>query len=124
MFYTEEMLLKKQSAEESNDLLQFMNPFANEVWFATLGTLVVMSIAIFVLNYYSPYGYKDETGKGTSEEFSFFNSVWFSLACMLQQGGDNTPKSLSGKGKCFIALSLFTILLRKRSQSGSLQKRG
>ncbi|XP_078384334.1 glutamate receptor 2-like [Oculina patagonica] len=97
MFYTEEMLLKKHSAEESNDLLQFMNPFANEVWFATLGTLVVMSISVFLINYYSPYGYKDETGKGTSEEFSFFNSVWFAVACMLQQGGDNTPKSLSGR---------------------------
>ena len=105
MFYTEEMLLKKASAKESNDLLQFMNPFANEVWFATLGTLVVVSIAVFVLNYFSPYGYKNENGKGTSEEFTFFNSVWFSLACMLQQGGDNTPKSLSGTGNSFVSFS-------------------
>ena len=99
MFYTEQMLLKKTSVEEGNDLLQFMNPFANEVWFATLATLVIISISVFLINYFSPYGYKDENGKGTSEEFSFFNSVWFALACMLQQGGDNTPKSLSGKGK-------------------------
>ena len=99
MFYTEDMLLKKASTKESIDLLQFMNPFDNQVWFATLATLVIISVAVFVINYFSPYGYKDENGKGTSEEFSFFNSVWFSLACMLQQGGDNTPKSLSGTGK-------------------------
>ena len=102
MFYTEDMLLKKASTKESIDLLQFMNPFDNQVWFATLATLVIISIAVFVINYFSPYGYKDENGKGTSEEFSFFNSVWFSLACMLQQGGDNTPKILSGTGKWFV----------------------
>ena len=105
MFYTEDMLLKKTSAKESIDLLQFMNPFDPQVWFATLATLIVISVAVFVINYFSPYGYKDENGKGTSEEFTFFNSVWFSLACMLQQGGDNTPRSLSGRSKMnFICL--------------------
>ena len=97
MFYTEDMLLKKTSAKESIDLLQFMNPFDPQVWFATLATLIVISVAVFIINYFSPYGYKGENGKGTSEEFTFFNSVWFSLACMLQQGGDNTPRSLSGR---------------------------
>ena len=96
MFYTEDILLKKSSSKDNSDLLQFMNPFHNYVWFCTLATLVIISIAVFVINYFSPYGYKDENGRGTSDEFSFFNSVWFALACMLQQGGDNTPKSLSG----------------------------
>lgn len=99
MYYTEEMLLKKTSSSDTVDLLQFMNPFDNNVWFATLGTLFIISIALFVLNYFSPYGYKDDNGRGTSQEFSFFNSVWFALACMLQQGADNSPRSLSGRGK-------------------------
>lgn len=97
MYYTEEMLLKKTSSENREiDYLQFMNPFQNNVWFATLASLVIISIALFIINYFSPYGYKDENGQGTSEEFSFFNSVWFALACMLQQGADNQPRSLSG----------------------------
>ena len=96
MYYTEEMLLEKTSSGEAVDLLQFMSPFDDHVWFATLASLVVISIAVFVINYFSPYGYKDDTGKGTSEEFTFFNSVWFALACMLQQGADNSPRSLSG----------------------------
>ena len=99
MYYTEEMLLKKTTSSETVDLLQFMNPFDNNVWFATLGTLFIISIALFVLNYFSPYGYKDDNGRGTSQEFNFFNSVWFALACMLQQGADNSPRSLSGTGK-------------------------
>ena len=99
MYFTEEMLLKKTSSSEAIDLLQFLNPFDNHVWLATIASLVVISIALFVINYFSPYGYKDDNDRGTSQEFSFFNSVWFALACMLQQGTDNTPRSLSGRGK-------------------------
>ena len=107
MYYTEDMLLKKTSFNNGSiDFLQFMNPFHNDVWFATLATMVVISVSIFVINYYSPYGNKDANGRGTSEEFSFFNSVWFALACMLQQGSESQPRSLSGtelRGR-FIAL--------------------
>ena len=99
MYYTEDVLMKKPSSKKDVDLLQFMNPFENQVWFCTLATLVIISVAVFVINYFSPYGYKDENGKGTAEEFSFFNSAWFALACMLQQGGDHTPRSLSGKNE-------------------------
>ena len=95
MFYTNDILMKKSSNEKTN-LLQFMSPFHNDVWFCTFAMLVIISVAVFVINYFSPYGYKDENGQGTSEEFSYFNSLWFAVACMLQQGGDNTPRSLSG----------------------------
>lgn len=97
MYFTEDMLIRKQKAVQEVDYLQFMNPFENEVWFCTIATIVVISIAVFVINYYSPYGHKREDGHGTSEEFNYFNSLWFSVACMLQQGGDNTPRSLSGR---------------------------
>ncbi|XP_022787771.1 glutamate receptor 4-like [Stylophora pistillata] len=96
MYYTDDLLVKKTSTE-ATDLLQFMDPFENGVWIATLGVVALFSVVVFVLNYYSPYGYKDENGRGTSEEFNFFNSVWFSVACMLQQGGDRTPRNLSGR---------------------------
>ena len=96
MHYTEEMLLKKAPSDKI-DFLQFLNPFHNNVWFATLASTVVISVAVFAINYFSPYSYKDANGRGTSEEFSFFNSVWFTLACMLQQGADNQPRSLSGR---------------------------
>nr|XP_058964192.1 glutamate receptor 2-like [Pocillopora verrucosa] len=97
MYYSREILVKKSPHSGKVDLLQFMNPFDIQVWFATLASLVIISVAVFVINYFSPYGCKDENGRGTSEEFNFFNSVWFALACMLQQGGDNTPKSSSGR---------------------------
>ena len=99
MFTTEDVILKKSSSGETVDYLQFTNPLHSEVWFAMLATLLVVSVAVFILNYFSPFGYKDDKNPGTSQEFSFFNSVWFSLACMLQQGTENQPRNLSGTGK-------------------------
>ena len=96
MFYTEDIVMKKTSFEEKHDLLQFMAPFHSNVWCCTLSIVIIISIAVFVINYFSPYGYKDENGQGTSVEFNYFNSLWFAFACMLQQGGDNTPRSFSG----------------------------
>ena len=103
MFYTNDILMKK-SSKGNHDLLQFMSPFHSSVWFCTLSSLVIVSVAVFGINYYSPYGYKDESGRRTSDEFSYFNTLWFAVACMLQQGGDNTPRSLSG-------FSFFSFLL-------------
>ena len=97
MCFTEDVLIRKQTSEKEIGFLQFLNPFELEVWVCTLATIVIISISVFIINYYSPYGYKQEDGKGTSEEFNYFNSLWFSVACMLQQGGDNTPRSLSGE---------------------------
>ena len=115
MYYTQDLIMKKPSSGiKAVDLLQFMTPFENLVWFCTLATLVITSVAVFVLNYYSPYGYKNENGEGTSDEFSFFNSVWFALACMLQQGGDNTPRSLSGRKKKCVHFSTFESLFRDK----------
>ena len=98
------MLLKKTSFNNGSiDFLKFLNPFHSDVWFATLATLVVISVSTFVINYFSPYGYKGANGRGTSEEFSFFNSVWFALACMLQQGSESQPRSLSGTLEMLLA---------------------
>lgn len=100
MHYTDEMLLKKAPSNNGTiDFLQFMSPFHNNVWFATLVTLAVISVAVFVINYLSPYGYKDDNGRGTSQEFSLINSLWFALACMLQQGPESQPRNLSGTVK-------------------------
>ena len=97
MHYTDDILLKKRPSDEGKTFnTQFMQPFQGDVWLATLVTLVVISVSTFALNYFSPYGYKDKNGQGTAEEFSFINSVWFTWSCMLQQGAETQPRSLSG----------------------------
>ena len=97
MHYTDVFLLKRQSSDEGKTFnAQFMQPFQEDFWVAIFVTVVVISVSTFVLNYFSPYGYKDKNGQGTSEDFSFINSVWFTWSCMLQQGAETQPRSLSG----------------------------
>ena len=97
MHYTDDILLKRRSSDEDNTFdTQFLQPFHSDVWLALLVTLVVISVSTFILNYFSPYGCKDKNGQGTSEDFSFINSVWFTCSCMLQQGAGSQPRSLSG----------------------------
>ena len=117
MYFTSSMIMKKKSASPT-DFLQFMMPFDIPVWLMLLACLTVVSIGTFVLNYYSPFGYKDETGRGTSSEFNFPNSLWFSLACMLQQGGDNTPKALSGEWRWLISYDVIWPRLPGRGGGG------
>lgn len=96
MHYTEEILLKKTSAIGKIDYLQFLTQFETYVWFAILTSLMVIYVTLFTINYLSPYRCKDDTDKAAPEEFSFFNSVLFALASLLQQGTDKTPRNLPG----------------------------
>jgi len=53
MYIKEDLIMKKPSSgNKAVDLLQFMNPFENVVWVCTLATLVIISVSIFLLNYY------------------------------------------------------------------------
>ena len=90
-----------------------LKSFSQRRLVASLATLVVISVSTFVINYLSPYGYKGANGRGTSEEFSFFNSVWFALACMLQQGSENQPRSLSGALEMLLVRIRNTVDVRK-----------
>ena len=52
------------------------------------------------MDYFSPSGYRARavsTGEGDGDELNLFNSLWFSLGSILQQGADNTPRCASGR---------------------------
>ena len=95
MHYTEDMLMKKERSDKSR-LFQFLDPFDTEVWLMLLAALFVCTVCIFIIGHLSPYEYKDEQEIGTGNAFSLSDSLWFSAACMLQQGADHTPRSMSG----------------------------
>ena len=57
-----------------------------------------MTFLLCSVDYFSPLGYrKTAENPGEGEEFNLMNSLWFATASTLQQGGDNTPKSPSGR---------------------------
>lgn len=85
-----------------------MLPYSTTVWLVTLACLLFVTILMYLVNLFSPYGHRQrhmQYGE-TGEEFDFFNSLWFCLASMLQQGADHTPKSFSGQlypFECYIS---------------------
>ena len=92
-------LISKKMDTNYHDLTTFMLPYSTTVWLLTLACLLFVTILMYLVNLFSPYGHRSrhmQYGE-TGEEFDFFNSLWFCLASMLQQGADHTPKSFSGK---------------------------
>ena len=85
-------ILKRKFDLPQKILFQFLDPFSTEVWFMLFVTLIVFGICIFLVNYLSHKEVKDNTGV-----FNLTNSLWLSLACMLQHGGEGTPRTFSGK---------------------------
>lgn len=92
-------LISKKVDTNDHDLTTFMLPYSTTVWLVTLACLLFVTILMYLVNLFSPYGHRSrhmQYGE-TGEEFNFFNSLWFCLASMLQQGADHTPKSFSGQ---------------------------
>lgn len=96
MYYTDNMMMKKTVIEDL-EFFQFMAPYTVNVWIMVAILLVAVSFGVYILNYFSPYGYKNEDGTKTSEESNLINSFWFTTGSMLLQGTDHAPKATSGK---------------------------
>lgn len=99
MQFTMSLITKKLHTND-DDLTTFMLPYSTEVWLLTLKCLLLVAVLMYLVNFFSPYGHRSRHRHRhhaeTGEEFDFYNSLWFCLACMLQQGADQTPKSFSG----------------------------
>lgn len=84
------------------DLFQYLKPFTTNVWIIIVFAGLLSSIVLYGVDYLSPYGWrqtiKERTGRD-GDVFSVSNSIWFTVASWLLQGGDNTPRTLSGKSR-------------------------
>ncbi len=91
-------LLAKKKENNEPSYNEFMLPFTYSAWCVLLSSSVVVMLVVYVIDKYSPYGWRQtQQAQGEEgDEFSLFNSSWFWIACMLTQGADNTPKNLSG----------------------------
>eukprot|EP00795_Rhopilema_esculentum_P012309 gene12309-2957_t len=90
---------KKEQAAHVN-LLLFMEPFSGAVWGLVLTACIFIGVFLYSIDACSPYGGKQTGEKATGRpgtEFDIMNSIWFSVASILLQGPDNTPRSLSGR---------------------------
>ncbi|CAH1647575.1 unnamed protein product [Spodoptera littoralis] len=100
-----------RTPKQLSDTFSFLRPLSKEIWLCVLFSFFAVSIVLFLVSRFSPHEWKsvsisdtqlDHAMSSTSEiilhnEFSIWNSFWFSLGSFMQQGSDVVPRSLSGR---------------------------
>ncbi|XP_063634385.1 glutamate receptor 1-like [Cydia splendana] len=93
------------------DTFSFLRPLSKEIWLCVLFSFFAVSIVLFLVSRFSPHEWRSVSITDTHldhpissaneiilhNEFSIWNSFWFSLGSFMQQGSDVVPKSLSGR---------------------------
>lgn len=90
-------ILFESAKKEPPQLFSFLSPFSEDVWIAVCCALVFVSISFFVLGRLSPAEWDNpypciEEPEVLENQFSFRNSMWFSIGALLQQGSEIAPK--------------------------------
>ncbi|XP_034839785.1 glutamate receptor 1-like isoform X1 [Maniola hyperantus] len=89
----------------------FLRPLSKEIWLCVIFSFFAVSIVLFLVSRFSPHEWRsvsitdshlENPISNTNEiilhnEFSIWNSFWFSLGSFMQQGSDVVPRSLSGR---------------------------
>ncbi|XP_045784619.1 glutamate receptor 1-like [Maniola jurtina] len=114
---------KRSTPSNIYTIFSFLIPLSKEIWFCIIGSLVGVSLCLFLVSKFSPREWRvtSYTEPHTTEnneiattrttvvnEFNLWNSIWFSLGSFLQQGSEIAPRSFSGRIVsavwCFFAL--------------------
>ncbi|CAB3225985.1 unnamed protein product [Arctia plantaginis] len=104
-------IIYTRTPKQLSDTFSFLRPLSKEIWLCVLFSFFAVSIVLFLVSRFSPHEWKsvsisdshlDHAISSTSEiilhnEFSIWNSFWFSLGSFMQQGSDVVPRSLSGR---------------------------
>lgn len=74
-----------------------MSPFSTEVWMYLGASYLGVSLCLFVLGRISPSEWDNpypciEEPTELENQFSFRNSLWFTIGALLQQGSEIAPK--------------------------------
>ncbi|XP_021197940.3 glutamate receptor 1 isoform X1 [Helicoverpa armigera] len=105
--------LKPNVASNSTGaIFSFLQPLSMEIWLSIVCSLFAVSVVLFIVSRFSPYEWRvvsftdshitEHSDLATTKttvvnEFSFWNSMWFSLGSFMQQGSDINPRSVSGR---------------------------
>ena len=81
-------------------LFSFLNPLSNDIWLYLGISIGMVSIIMMALARFSPYEWRsthpcNSDNEYVENQFTFFNSVWFAIGTVMQQGSDINPKALS-----------------------------
>lgn len=70
----------------------FMSPLSTNTWFCVILAYVGVSIILYLVTRFNPTEWVMESQGRIQTQFSIPDSLWFSLASLVQQGSDRTPR--------------------------------
>ncbi len=93
-------ILFKVPTSEKPGLLSFLNPLSMEIWFYTLAATLAISFIMMISARFAPPEWEnphpcEEESEELETAFSLSNSIWFSVATLVQAGTDVSPKAVS-----------------------------
>ncbi|KPM05200.1 glutamate receptor, ionotropic kainate 2-like protein 3 [Sarcoptes scabiei] len=93
-------ILYKRQKKEPPTLFSFMSPLAMDVWVYLMTSFLGVTLFLFFVARFSPYEWVNPhpCNKDPLElknNFSMKNTLWFTIGCLMQQGCDIMPRSLS-----------------------------
>nr|CAI5844229.1 unnamed protein product [Callosobruchus analis] len=112
-------IMIKKPVKQKPGVFSFLNPLSKEIWVSVMFAYVAVSIVLFVVARFSPYEWRlihtsitgEPSGGTMANDFTMMNSLWFALGAFMQQGGELSPRSISGRivGACWWFFTLILI---------------
>ncbi len=94
-------ILYKVPTSKKPGLFSFLNPLSLEIWIYTLIAYILVSLILMILARFSPYEWRktltcnEKDRFYVENQFTIWNSLWFAVGTLMQQGSDINPKALS-----------------------------
>ncbi|XP_071847212.1 glutamate receptor 2-like [Apostichopus japonicus] len=114
-------IMMKKPMSSKPEVFSFLQPLSSDIWMCVAFAFIGVSVVLFLVSRFSSQEWYTEVVQTNGHRcsiprpiddpnamepmgiekrmnnFSFSNSVWFSLGALMQQGGDTTPRSLAGR---------------------------
>jgi len=91
-------IMIKKPEKQKPGVFSFMDPLHYYIWLCIVLSYVAVSVTLFIVSRFSPSQWVVEdtpTGPSFTNDFTMFNSLWFSLGAFMQQGSEFSPRSSS-----------------------------
>ena len=109
-------IMFKKLEKDAPGVVSFMKPLSYEIWMCVIFAYIGVSVVLFLVSRFSPleWNIEDNTdGPAVTNNFTIFNSLWFSLGAFMQQGCDIEPRYTYSLSVCLsVCLSVPTIFVR------------
>lgn len=95
-FFTGISILYRKPTKTPPSLFSFLSPFSAGVWWYLIGAYIFVSVVLFIIGRICPAEWNNpypciEEPEVLENQFTFKNSLWFTIGSIMQQGSEIAP---------------------------------